>query len=162
MNEKVKEFIGKMNAVEKADKNKKKEELLKTLGLGEVKVIRKCSKTWVDDYMYDASKDIYYKDEKTFVPIEVTDEEYREILKYEHVYTNQDKDKNVGYSIASVISVLVKVITIICVIGGLIGILNHDIMGISICVLIGCGIYYPFLMGFAKIVEAAEKYLKAK
>ena len=167
MNEKVKEFIDKMKEAEKADEIKKKEELLISLGLAELAVVRKYSEN--RDFVYDKFDDekrLYYVDVESLVPIEITDEEYGEILKYVTIFKKRDKDDVVekGTSIAKGINMMANVITAICVIGGLIlfGVLDDDLMWLPICVLISGVIYYPFLMGFAKIVEAAEKFLKAK
>lgn len=164
MNEKVKEFIDKMKEAEKVEK----EELLITLGLAEPAVVRKYSanRDFIYD-KYDDEKKLYYVDVESLVPIEVTDEEYSEILKYVPMFKariGNAQTKEAESSIAKVISVMVNIITIICIFGGLLlfNVVDYNLRWLPICVLVSGIIYYPFLKGFAKIVAAAEKSLKEK
>ena len=86
MNAKVQEFIDKMKEIEKT----KKEEKLISLGLiDESKTITKRKTIDVDQFTtnakYDSINKEYYVETNEYFAIDVTDEEYQEILKYSSV-----------------------------------------------------------------------------
>ena len=123
MNPKVEEFINKMKKEKEFEEQKKREELLKSLGL-------------IDDRGYS---------------LEVTDEEYREILRYITSKENTLEKTTKWSNVISVITLIVLIIVIVSIaIDSFIPIVYVGIYFV---------IYIPFMIGFSKIVEAAEKYL---
>lgn len=128
MNPKVEEFINKMKKEKEFEEQNKREELLKSLGL-------------IDDRGYS---------------LEVTDEEYREILKYTTPKENT-LEKTTKWS--NVISAITLIVLIIGIVSGIIISIAIDSFIPIVYVGIYFVIYIPFMIGFSKIVEAAEKYL---
>lgn len=162
MNIKVKEFIDKMKEAERVENERKKEELLLSLGLCETTIKRRYSDNWGYGFeQYDTEKGVYYSDEETTVPIEITDEEYREILKYADVFKKQNKLKR-GFSIYEIISIIAKVGALLNIFIGIIlfAFVDSDLMWVPIFMIISGCVYYPLVEGYSRIVAAAEKILK--
>lgn len=167
MHAKVKEFLDKKRREEAIAKA----EYLISLGLEDEDkrdVIRKYSSIKSAEFsQYDKEKKMYYCDVELMRPVEVTDEEYKEILKYAPLKSNSSDDviAERGISWASVIYTIAQFGLIIDIGVTIIQLLIFGLdslwvtLGISLSYVILC---YPFLMGFAKIVEAAEKFLKEK
>ena len=128
MNPKVEEFINKMKKEKEFEEQKKREELLKSLGL-------------IDDRGYS---------------LEVTDEEYREILRY---ITSKENTLEKTTKWSNVISAITLIVLIIGIVSGIIVSIAIDSFIPIVYVGIYFVIYIPFMIGFSKIVEAAEKYL---
>ena len=107
MNAKVEEFLN----LKKAEEKKRRDEHLVSLGLvDESKTVRgrKYSRFWSEEYeQYDGDKDMYFCEKEVYAPLEVTDEEYCEILKYapENV-VKCDVEKTSGTNWGGVIKVM--------------------------------------------------------
>ena len=85
MNPKVEKFLSEMKESKANEAKRRRDEHLISLGLvDESKRIesRKYSQYWSKKYPnYDKYKDMYYSDTEQPLPIEISDEEYEEILK---------------------------------------------------------------------------------
>ncbi|MBR4120084.1 MAG: hypothetical protein IKK64_08435 [Bacteroidales bacterium] len=166
MNPKVEEFINKMKKEKEFEEQKKREELLISLGLIDESKSTKEIKyfdVWdgTKECKWHASKQKYCKEINSYVPIEVTDEEYNEILKYvtiENPIDNNTKSKTTKWS--NVISAITLIVLIIGIVSGIIVSIAIDSFIPIVYVGIYFVIYIPFMIGFSKIVEAAEKYLE--
>lgn len=176
----VQEFIEAMKEKQKEKERESKNEILISLGLVDKKnshreyypyrVNEKCK--------WDEEVEKYYIDKHT--PLEVSDEEYKEILKYAQIEGEEEKPKkstNWGKSIETI----VWIILIIGIIFNLFLMFNVEKpTGIPIYSeeyelaakaaeierwgylvnIIFFALSFPFLIGFAKLVSAAEKYLR--
>lgn len=170
MNRKIEEFLKAKKETEK----KKRDEHLISLGLvDETKstIHREYCEGNRPGSKYDEDKDRYYIEHVEAVPLEVTDEEYREILRYAPI---EDGDrKNVTTPWANIIRRLSYVYLFCAVVINIImsvakykqacglyedaGVtLAQDIV-YSILVTL---IYFVSIMGISKVVGAAEKYLQ--
>ena len=168
MNAKVQEFINKMKEEQRKKELKQKEELLISLGLvDESKTIKRI--VYLNDEeckdsttsKWDAEKQMFYEAIMSPAPIEVTDEEYQEILKYSSNIERrkQIKKDNKETPCADTINVIVKIFLVINIIGGLI--LSIQFGWIPIVVALTYGIlWYSITVGFSKIVKVAEKTLQ--
>ena len=163
MNAKVQEFINQ----KKQEEKKKRDEHLISLGLvtGE-KIIKR---EYLEYYSYgailDEKEDRYYIEHKSEQAIEVTDEEYQEILKY----SSASEKKEIDYKWANIIEKVAKTFLFINIFCGIILCIvfanNYhleDFIWIPIVwTIVYCGIYFPFMMGFSKMVAMAEKDLQS-
>ncbi len=161
MNVKVEEFLN----LKKDEEKKRRDEHLVSLGLvDESKTVRmrKYSRFWSEEYeQYDGDKDMYFCEKNVHAPLEVTDEEYKEILKYAPQISEKTKMKPAsGFKWGNVI----KVIAIISLFLGLIANLFMFVVGFDLWECVGniiiIFLFFPFVMGFSRIVSAAEKYLR--
>lgn len=178
MNAKVEDFIKKMKEEQKAKKLKQREEHLISLGLlDENKTIK--DRVYLDnwdatkDCKLDSDKNKYYIESYVPAPLEVTDEEYQEILKYapitkeEEEETNDDKSSG-GTTWANAIKVIANILLAINIIGGFIlsiilssDYTTDDFAWIPIIAALNyCILWYPIIVGFSKIVKVAEKTLQ--
>ena len=173
MNAKVEEFLN----LKKAEEKKRRDEHLVSLGLvDESKTVRgrKYSRFWSEEYeQYDGDKDMYFCEKEVYAPLEVTDEEYCEILKYapENV-VKCDVEKTSGTNWGGVIKVMAYIYLIVGVIANLFLLSGIDkqaelareaaeqAQAECIIGLIFIIISFPFVMGLSRIVSAAEKYLR--
>lgn len=181
MNVKVEEFLN----LKKAEEKKRRDEHLVSLGLvDESKTVRgrKYSRFWSEEYeQYDGDKDMFFCEKEVYAPLEVTDEEYKEILKYapENV-VKCDVGKSSGTNWGGVIKVMAYVYLIVGVIANLFLLLGIDKpsdydFGVEaelarqaaeqartecFISLVFIVISFPFVMGLSRIVSAAEKYLR--
>ena len=170
MNIKVQEFIDKMKEEQKEVELKQREEHLISLGLiDESKNTYTTSKAYPNEagWHFDYEKQVYYKGTKA--AIEVTDEEYQEILKYAPII----KDiKAAGATLSETKwAKIIEIIAYIYLIGGiLINILaiastneylreNTPVVAECLSTIFYVCISFPFVMGFSRIVAAAEKKL---
>ena len=170
MNPKVEEFINKMK--EKQEKEKK--EYLISLGLiDETKSIDTIDffDEWdgTKECQWDYNAQKYCKKVQKYEALDVTDEEYQEILKYAPIsepqilnksksnkkQVSQTKWANVIYTITIILAF------IIVVIGAIYATVIESFLPI-VYISIYLAIYIPSIIGFARIVEAAEKYLEKK
>ena len=173
MNTKVQEFINKMKIKEMEERN----ETLISLGLiDESRTIINRRTRGVDSYtpnsQYDKEKKQYYVETKEYAAIEVTDEEYNEILKYAPFAKNKVNDdkevKEMSTTWASAIKITVNILLAVNIIGGFIlyNVLaddydTRDFAWIPIVsAILYCILYYPLLVGFSKIVAVAERKLQ--
>jgi len=174
MNTKVQEFIDKMKEEQKEVELKQREEHLISLGLIDEEKT-KYGIVYLDnwdgtkDCKFDNEKNKYYKE--SFVPaaIEITDEEYQEILKYAPII----KDIKAAGATPSETkwAKIIEIIAYIYLIGGiLINILaiastneylreNTPVVAECLSTIFYVCISFPFVMGFSRIVAAAEKKL---
>lgn len=99
MNTKVQEFIDKRKKEEKEKELKQREELLISLGLideSKTKRERKYDERYFKGAKFDEGKNMYYTESIEYHTIEVTDEEFEEILKYAPVENKDKKDKKIS------------------------------------------------------------------
>lgn len=174
MNAKVQEFIDKKKSEQKERELRERNEHLISLGLvDESKSVE--GVVYLD--VWDGSKECQWDEEKqiyakrTYVPapVEVTDEEYREILKYapaERAETEVKKEPNTTWGNA--INTIANILLAINIIGGIIlcMVLSSDYYTRDIAwtpivaAIVYCILWYPLIVGFSKIVKAAEKKLQ--
>ena len=166
MNPKVEEFINKM----KEEQEKQKKEHLISLGL-----IDESKSVEIIEY-YDAwhgtpgceylpKEQKFRKKVQKYEALDITDEEYEEILKYAPIEDRMDKKKTKSEAKSegkwsNAIGVAATFILFIIIIGSLFFSFDQESFIPLLYAIVICLIYYPFIMGFSKIVEAAEKYLK--
>lgn len=173
MNVKVQEFINKKKSELQEKKIKQRNEHLISLGLvDESKSVE--GVVYFD--VWDGSKDVKWDEEKqkyskrTYIPtpIEVTDEEYDEILKYAPIDKKDEVKKEVETTWANAIKVIANILLVLNIIGGIILCMvlssdysTEDIAWIPIVsALTYCILWYPLIVGFSKIVKVAEKNLQ--
>lgn len=171
MHAKVEEFIKKMKEEEKRKRDKERDEHLISLGLvDETRSIEgfEYFDIWdgTKECVWDEEKNKYCKRSKVNAPIEVTDEEYREILKYAPLREKKKKKRLKG-GWGSSITVVANIFLFINIIAGIALIASYatdkiqglDFLSFIIPVVTYCILYYPLLAGFSKVVAAAEKQL---
>ena len=174
MNAKVQEFIDKKKSELKEEELKKREEHLISLGLvDESKSVEGVVyfDIWdgSEECKWDEEKQRYVKRSYVPAPIEVTDEEYQEILKYapkERTETGVKKEPDTTWGNA--INTIANILLAINIIGGvtLCIILSNDYSTADfawipiVSALTYCILWYPLILGFSKIVKAAEKTLQ--
>lgn len=173
MNVKVQEFINKKKSELQEKEIKQRNEHLISLGLvDESKSVE--GVVYFD--VWDGSKDVKWDEEKqkyskrTYIPapIEVTDEEYDEILKYAPIDKKDEVKKEVETTWANAIKVIANILLVLNIIGGIILCMvlssdysTEDIAWIPIVsALTYCILWYPLIVGFSKIVKVAEKNLQ--
>lgn len=163
MNAKVEEFINKKKDELREKELRKREKHLISLGLIDENKTKRgivYLDNWdgTKDCKFDEDKNKYYKEGYVPVAIEVTDEEYQEILKYataEEETTALKKIKTTwGYTI-EIIAYWYLVLSIIATI-----FLFYDSGYSGVVMLLSTTVTFPFIMGMSKIVTAAEKYLQ--
>ena len=163
MNVKAQEFINKMKAEQREKELELRAEHLISLGL----IDESASK---EEIIYSDGydeKQKYYKKVEVKVPIEVTDEEYREILKYAP-RTDKKLAKKVLTSWANIIEAIADILLIINIVGGIILCLilansyrTDDFAWVPIVAALVYGLfYYPLIVGFSRIVAIAERKLQ--
>lgn len=165
-----------MNAKLESFINQKRNKHLVALGLvDESKPIktRKYTKGYEPGYHFDQEKQLYYTDVVTYEPIDITDEEYHELLKYVPIeYEKNDvtieSTNNTAWS--NVIKVIAKILLGLNI---LVGIILYFVMADSyktedyawipiVSALTYCILWYPLIVGFSKIVDFAEKSIDIK
>jgi hypothetical protein len=175
------EFIKTMNEKQKKKEQEIKNEILIHLGLiDKEKSDREYFPYWVNEKCkWDEEVGKYYIGKN--VPLEVSDEEYQEILKYAEIELEEERKnakqkkggrwgntiKIMAY-IALFIGVLANIILMFTVenISGSIYGHDHKLAETAAALeqweyfknIIYIVISFPFLMGFANLVSAAEKY----
>ncbi|MBQ8695592.1 MAG: hypothetical protein IJ513_08130 [Bacteroidaceae bacterium] len=163
MNKQVEDFINKMKEEQKGEDLKQREEHLISLGLIDEEKTKRgivYLDNWdgTKDCKFDNEKNKYYKE--SFVPaaIEITDEEYQEILKYAPIDKTETHEEKTKTKWANIIKTTSNVFLVLIIICGLISAFEFGPVTL-IYVIIYAMLYYPMAMGFAKIVESAEKKL---
>ena len=168
MNPKVEEFINKM----KEEQEKQKKEYLISLGLVDesksintIEILDKWDGT--NDCEWDFKLQKYCKKVQKYEALDVTDEEYQEILKYAPIAETQrsnelkpNKKPASQTRWSNVICTTAIILAVVAVIIGIISISFADSFMPIIWIAIYLIIYIPAVIGFARIVEAAEKYLQ--
>lgn len=168
MNAKVQEFINKMKEEEKRIRDEK----LISLGLtddNKKTIIREYINYDRYDAKYDETKQQHYIEKEVEYPVEVTENEYQEILKYSSFIKSETTEiKDISTPWASTIKVIANILLVINIIGGLIlcSVLadrydTKDFFWIPIVSALSyCILYYPLIVGFSKIVAIAERKLQ--
>ena len=175
MNAKVQEFINKMKEEQRVKDLKERSEHLISLGLvdeGKSKIV---TKQYLDNYVYgaklDGPKNKYYIEGEGYPAIEVTEDEYQEILKYAPIRikeTEEIKTSTPNTPWASTIKFIANFLLVINIIGGFILCIilsssysTDDFAWLPIVSAVTYGIlWYPLIVGFSKIVKVAEKTLQ--
>lgn len=171
MNVKAQEFITKMKAEQREKELELRAEHLISLGLIDESVSKE-EIIYSDGYdgygwLWDDEKQKYYKKVEVKVPIEVTDEEYQEILKYAP-RTEKQMVKEEPTSWAKIIKTIANILLIINIVGGIILCLilandyyTDDFAWVPIVAALVYGLfYYPLIVGFSRIVAIAERKLQ--
>ena len=172
MNPIVEDFLSKRRALQRDEALIQREEHLISLGLVEDRTEERVC--YFDEWdgtkacKWDANKQKYYKVVELPVPIEVTDEEYEQILKYAPI--NEPKKSPVKKPVRGggsrwgniietlAVSMLVLSIVGIIFISFLLGV-DTSIIWVVLFAIPLAIISFVITMGFAKIVEAAEDRL---
>ena len=175
MNPKVQEFIDKMKAEQNSKELKEMEELLLSLGLvdenkSKEELIYSDVREYGDnDWKWDEKENKYCKKIQAKLPIKITDEEYQEILKYaptkKEVIGEIKTEKETPT--ANTIKSIAKIFLILNIIGGIILfiiLIENQETVVFAWISIATAIIYslllhPLIIGFSKIVKAAEKQL---
>ena len=159
MNAQLEEFINQ----KKAEQKKKRDEHLISLGLvdkSKTTKVKKYIEYDIPGCMLDSSGNIYMEVDE-YDPIEITDEEYEELLKY--TSTQNDK-KEINTTSANAINTIAGILLALSIITTIAGILfcfdyEGNVIGIPLTIvgIFSC-LYYPIIKGFSKIVAMAETY----
>lgn len=167
MDAKVQEFINKMKEEEK----KQRDDKLISLGLTDENkktVIREYLNYKRYDAKYDETKKQHYIEKEVESPIEVTEDEYQEILIYSSFIKNETTEtteiKDISTTWASTIKVIANILLVLNIIGGFIlwiVLVDKDFAWIPIVSALSyCILFYPLIVGFSKIVAVAERKLQ--
>ena len=173
------EFIKEMNEKQKKKEQEIKNEVLIHLGLiDQEKSQREYFPYWVNDKCkWDEEVGKYYIGKN--VPLDVSDEEYEEILKYAEIdfeIEEIEKKRKKSTPWGNAIKTVAYIVLFVGIISNLILIFNIEEptdLGYRfakkaadierwgyIANIIYFVLSFPLLMGFAKLVSAAEKYLR--
>lgn len=179
----VQEFIETINEKRKKKEQEIKNELLVHMGLVDKdKSYREYFPYWVNDNCkWDEETGKYYIEKS--VPLEVSDEEYQEILKYAQVEVEEEEEERKlkkGTTWGNAIEIMAYIVLIVGIIANIILMINvkgptgatysqeYEITAEVAEIerwgyfvnIIFFALSFPFLIGFAKLVSAAEKYLR--
>ena len=177
MNPKVQALIDQKRKEEDIKRDQKskddgfmKEQYLLSLGLiDEEKSSYK--KIYKDEYedgcLWDEDKEQWYKEESDIVLLDISDEEYQTLLKYypptDYLVNFKPKDKTTSeLTYSEIITVTAKIFLIVTIVGCLIlAFIVDNSVWVGVIIILGIinTLYYPLIIGFSKIVAAAEKYL---
>ncbi len=166
MNAQLEEFINQKKIEKIEEQKKEREELLISLGLvdkSKTTKVRKYYDFFVEGYTLDSDKNLWYKEIEVNPVIDITDEEYEELLKY--TSTQNDK-KEINTTSANAINTIAGILLALSIIATIAGILfcfdyKGYVIGIPLTIvgIFSC-LYYPIIKGFSKIVAMAETYLQ--
>ena len=160
MNVKVQEFIMKMKEEEE---NKKKEHLIALGLIDENKTTEK--REYLDNFVagakLDGAKTQYYIETKEYAPIEVTEEEYQEILKYAPIEEQINEKVKIGKKTTwgNAINTTANIYLVLNIIGAFILAIEFGWIPIVVA-LTYCILWYPIIVGISKVVKVAEKTLQ--
>lgn len=163
MNPAVQKLINKA----KVEELKQREEYLRSLGLVD-KSKKEVKRKYIDyvpankyGYAWDSDKKKYFRSVVVNGVLEITDEEYDELLKY--YPCNEKTSENVSppkYSKKIKILALSYIVLNVCTAVVCLALSNGpEILLLAALISLFNCIWYPFICGYANIVEAAEKYL---
>ena len=169
MNEKVKNFIEKMKEEQQIKALKSKENELKErnahlISLGLVETTE--GFVYLDDWdgskncKWDEEKQKYYKIGETHAAIDVTDEEYQEILKYAPLSKKSSDEQPKKTRLSSVIVATTFIFILLNIVGGLILSIELKWALPIILVLTNCLLLFQLIIGYSRIVEYIEKKLE--
>lgn len=163
MNAKVHEFIEKMKKEKKEEELKERKRHLILLGLVDDNkkdkgIVYLDAWDGTKECKWDNNAQKYYK-EGIYNPIEITDEEYQEILKYAPIPKEEALKPEPETPSANTIKLIANILLFLNLIGGLIlSIILENWIPIVSAIIYGI-LLYPLIIGFSKIVKAAEKQL---
>ncbi len=164
MNAKVEEFINKMKKEQKEEELRQKEAFLISIGLVDetkkIEVIEYCDYDG-PDCKWDKEEGKHFKIKEEYAPIEVTDEEYQELLKYVSIEKQEEINgtSKIKKTWSNTISLIANIFLVISIIVGLLLINEYGWVSIVLA-LIYCVLWYPLIIGFSIIVAVAEKQLQ--
>lgn len=160
MNVKVQEFIMKMKEEEE---NQKKKHLIALGLIDENKTTEK--RKYLDNFVagakLDGAKNQYYIETKEYAPIEVTEEEYQEILKYAPIEEQINEKVKIGKKTTwgNAINITANIYLVLNIIGAFILAIEFGWIPIVVA-LTYCILWYPIIVGISKVVKVAEKTLQ--
>ncbi len=151
----------------KAEQKRKRDEHLISLGLIDENKTTKKIKYYeylVEGARLDSEKQLWYVEVEEPAPIDITDEEYEELLKYTSITTSTtQQEKNIKTPYAdtiNAISVIFLILSILVIFYSFILFANGENGWVLFTTGIVCCLSYPFYCGFSKIVAMAETYLQ--
>ena len=162
MNTQLEEFINQKKIEKIEEQKKEREELLISLGLVDTsKIIKK-----IKYFEYNApgcrldASGRFFKEVEDYGAIDITDEEYEELLKYIPVTQIVKPKKTINTTWANAIHRIGILYFVTCLLTGFIfwGILDNT--GMFILLIFLAFLILPFFIGFSKIVAMAETYLQ--
>ena len=155
----LQEFIDAMKEKQKQKEQEAKNEHLIRLGLiDKEKSNREYFPYFVNDKCkWDEDLGKYYIEKP--VPLEVSDEEYKEILKYDQVEVEEKKPKK-NTNWGNAIELIAWIALILTIIPSIFIFLVGKFDWVACLWTISAIPSFCLLMGFAKLVSAAEKYLR--
>lgn len=155
--------------------NQKKNEHLVSLGLvDESKPIkkRKYTNVYQEGSHLDNEKNLYYTEVIEYEPIDITDEEYQELLKYAPIgnekFSVTEKEDTTNTTWGKAIKAIANILLFLNILAGIITLMimadDYDESGwiLIISTIMYCILWYPLIVGFSKIVSFAEKNLDLK
>lgn len=161
MNTQLEEFINQ----KKAEQKKKRDEHLISLGLvdkSKTTKVKKYIEYDIPGCMLDSSGKIYMEVDE-YDPIEITDEEYEELLKYTSTQNEKKEINTTSTNTINTIAGILLALSIITTIAGILFCFDYEgnVIGIPLTIvgIFSC-LYYPIIKGFSKIVAMAETYLQ--
>lgn len=158
MNQKVQEFINQQKIQLENNKNMEKAKVLNDLGLYDKEYSE--NPAWSEkypDYEYDqvTQQGKYFRK----IPINVTDEEYEEILKYSNIDNTQIESDDVKTNSNTIATIFSVIAVFIFILGLFLGIVLGDAIGykFSIGVALICWgssfVGGMLMLGFAEIIK---------
>ena len=155
MNQKVQEFINQQKIQAEYNKNMEKAKVLNDLGLYDKEYSE--NPAWSEeypDYEYDqeTKEGRYFKK----IPINVTDEEYAEILKYySNIAINQDENNEIKSGNNSIATVFTVIAVIIFIAGFFVGLYLGEEIGYDVASICWGSSFLSgmFVLGFAEIIK---------
>lgn len=158
MNQKVQNFINQQKIQVENNKNMEKAKVLNDLGLYDKEYSE--NPAWSEeypDYEYDqeTKEGRYFKK----IPINVTDEEYEEILKYSNIDNTQIESDDVKTNSNTIATIFSVIAVFIFILGLFLGIVLGDAIGYKFSIGValicwGSGFVGGMLMlGFAEIIK---------
>ncbi|MBQ5887865.1 MAG: hypothetical protein IIW77_01145 [Bacteroidaceae bacterium] len=153
------EFIDIMEEKRKKKELEIKNKVLIHLGLvDKEKSYREYLPYWQNnDCKWDEGACKYYIERN--VPLEVTDEEYMKIVEYAEEEIEEEKPKK-GTKWGTAIEVIAWIGMICIIISSIISFVNNGFRWAELVWIISIVPSFCLLVGFSKIVSAAEKYLR--
>lgn len=171
MNPKVQKLIDQKKDQENIKENIKRKNYLLSLGLIDTEnssYTKYYKYEWEEGCDWDEEKEQWYKPVGKLVPLDVTEEEYQQLLKY-YPPTEIENDTTPVEDLTSetswsvIITRIIKICIILQIVGWISCVFTLDGFFrwyIPLCGIILALLTYPFIFGYAKIVGAAEKYLE--
>lgn len=158
MNQRVQEFINQQKIQLENNKNMEKAKVLNDLGLYDKEYSE--NPAWSEEYP-EYEYDQVTKEGRYFkkIPINVTDEEYEEILKYSNIDNTQIESDDVKTNSNTIATIFSVIAVFIFILGLFLGIVLGDAIGYKFSIGValicwGSGFVVGMLMlGFAEIIK---------